>query len=331
MEKERVENVKGLEDSMIEKRLEVVAGLSKDSVFEYTIATDCMRYYNRKEILIDFLRNCPVVENYTERILDGSILEELFHREDKQKLQQLCMDFRSGKPEIYTEIRKQYEPGKYTWVSVEAKTVVDKQGKPSHVIGKISNVDEKIKREQEVKSRLERDSLTGLYNRHTVEQKITEVLAKGVPKDSYVILTDVDDFKNINDTMGHLFGDGLLCTFANALTEVFSEGIIGRIDGDEFIIYLEGLKAEDIQHQISGINRRLARIHAGDNDELEISASFGIVKCEHGKDNALEWLKEKADIALCFIKQSSKCAAAIYKKSMEARHIHRVEKKEKAL
>lgn len=308
------------------ERLVVVAGLSADSVFEYNISTDCMRYYNRKEILIDSLRYKPVVENYTARILDGSILDELFHPEDKQKLQALCEDFRTGKPEIYAEIRKQYEQGKYTWVSVEAKTILDKQGKPSHVIGKISNIDEKIKQEQEMKYQRERDQLTGLYNKQTVEQLISKQLAQGVTADAYVVLTDVDDFKTMNDNMGHLFGDGVLCTFANSMVELFPEGIIGRSGGDEFIAYLEGLEKEDILARIARINRRLSRIHAGDNDELKISVSFGFAKCELGENNSLEDLKNKADVALCYLKQNSKGTAILYEPSMEARHVQKVEK-----
>ena len=311
------------------ERLEVVAGLSADSVFEYDIAADCMYYYNRKEILIDSLRHKPVVENYTARILDGSMLDELFHPDDKEKLQQLCEDLRTGKPEIYTEIRKQYEQGKYTWVSVEAKTVLDKQGEVSHVIGKISNIDEKIRQEQEIKYQIERDQLTGLYNKQTVEQLISEKLTEGVSsEDTYIVLTDVDDFKVMNDTMGHLFGDGVLCTFANYMVELFPEGIIGRSGGDEFIAYLEGVETEDIQTRIARINRRLSRIHAGDNDELKISVSFGFVKCEPGTENELEDLKAKADVALCYLKQNSKGAAILYDASMKVRHTHKETREE---
>jgi len=313
------------------ERLEVVAGLSADSVFEYNIATDCMRYYKRKETLIDALRYKPIIEKYTERILDGSILNELFHPEDAEKIKMLCEDFRTGKPNIYAEVRKQYEQDKYTWVSVDAKTIMDKQGNPSHVIGKISNIDEKIKKEQEVKYQLECDPLTGLYNKKAVEQKISQKLSGNILKDAYVVLTDVDDFKAMNDTMGHLFGDGVLCTFANSMVELFPEGIIGRIGGDEFIAYLEGLEKEDILARIARINRRLSRIHAGDNDELKISVSFGFAKCKTGTENSLEDLKSKADVALGYLKQNAKGTAVLYDESMEARHVHKQEKEDVSL
>lgn len=307
-------------------RLEIVAGLSTDSVFEYNIATDCMRYYNRKEMLIDSLRNKPVVENYTARIMDGSILNELFHPDDREKLLKLCDDLHEGKPEIHAEVRKQYEQDKYTWVSVEAKTIPDKQGAPSLVIGKISNIDEKVKKELEIRKQMEQDPLTGLYNKQTAEQLIAKELSQGTKENAYVVLTDVDEFKKINDIMGHLFGDGVLCTFANHLRELFPESILGRVGGDEFILYLKGLETEDILARIARINRRLSRIHAGDNDELKISVSFGFAKCD--EDTSLTELKHKADVALCYLKQNSKGTAALYEDYMEERHVH-LEKRDK--
>ena len=313
------------------ERLEVVAGLSADSVFEYDITSDCMRYYNRKEILIDALRYKPVIENYTARILDGSIMGELFHPEDTEKIRQMCEDFRTGKAEIYAEVRKQYEDGKFTWVSVEAKTMLDKQGKPSHVIGKISNIDEKIKQEQEIKYQMERDPLTGLYNKQTVEKLISEKLTEGVGESAYLVLTDVDEFKSLNDTLGHLFGDGVLCTFANSMVEIFPEAIIGRTGGDECSAFFEGLEQADVLARINRINRRLSRIHAGDNDELKISVSFGFVQCEQGAENNLEELKEKADVALCHLKQNSKGTAALYNTSMKHRHVHKEHREEQAV
>ena len=314
-------------DSIVDKRLEVVAELSADSLFEYNIATDCMRYYNQKEVLLDSMKNRPIVENYTARILDGSILDELFHQKDRQKLMQLCEDFRSGKPEIYAEVRKQYEQGKYTWVLVEARTVTDEEGNPSYVIGRISNIDEKMKQEQELRHQRERDSLTGVYNKQTAERKIREKLERRGALEYTLVLADVDEFAEMNDKMGQLFGNGILCNFSNTLVELFPEGIIGRLGGDSFVVYLEGIPTEEVQERIAKVNRRLSRIHAGKNDELKISVSFGIV--EGGSDDqiSLEELEKKADVVMNYVKQNSKGTAAIYNKSMENAYGIREERK----
>lgn len=305
------------------ERLVVVAGMSADSVFEYDIKTDCMRYYNEQEVLIETLRHTPVVENYTQSILDGSLYGELTHPEDIEKLRYLCASLRSGLPEISVQIRKQYEPGKYVWLSVDAKTMLDKHGIPSHVIGKISNIDEKVRKEQEVKFQLEHDQLTGLYNKEMAEQIISERLKEPVGEHAYLMLTDIDQFMGINDTMGRLFGDGVLCTFANAMGDIFPECIVGRFGGDEFLAYVEGIGEEEILSRIARINRRLSRIHAGDQDELKICASFGFAKCVPGTGNSLNKLLHEADVALCYIKENAKGKAALYEGFMESRHVHK--------
>ena len=306
-------------------RLEVVAGLSTDSVFEYDIQTDRMQYYNRKELVIDEERNLPFIEHYTERILDGSIVEKLFHKDDVKKLTELCMDLRSGKPEIYTEVRKQYEQNKYYWVAVEGKTIPDKQGKASMVIGKISNIDERIRREQELKVQTERDYLTGLYNSQTVKQKIAEKLAQGVAENAYVVVTDIDEFSNINDTMGHLFGDAILCTFADSLTEFFPEGIMGRTGGEEFLIYMERLESSEILDRVEKLNKRFERIRAGESDEIKVTASFGFARCGQGK-NSLEKLEKQADTALVFLKENAKGTVMVYDDNMSSKMVQRSKK-----
>lgn len=305
------------------ERLVVVAGMSADSVFEYDIKTDCMRFYNENEVLVDTLRHTPVVENYTQRILDGTMYGEIAHPDDKEKLRGLCESLRSGIPEISVQMRKQYEPGKYVWLSVEGKTMLDKHGMPSHVIGKISNIDEKVRKEQEEKSRTERDSMTGLYNKDKAEQLIAERLREPMAEPAYLMLSDIDRFTGINNVMGRLFGDGVLCTFANSLVEIFPECVVGRIGGDEFVIYSEGVTEEEILARVARINRRLSRIRAGEEDELKISASFGLTKSTAENGNRLEELLYEADVALCHIKQKAGEKVAFYEKFMEKRHVHK--------
>jgi diguanylate cyclase (GGDEF)-like protein len=79
--------------------------------------------------------------------------------------------------------------------------------------------------------------LTGVANRRKVEQQIERRVKKGLPFS--VIYLDINDFKKVNDTMGHLFGDGLLGQFAGELRMAFrSTDLIGRWDGDEFIVFV---------------------------------------------------------------------------------------------
>ncbi len=307
-------------------RLEVVAGLSTDSIFEYNIAKDCMQYYNRKGLIIGDDKSNPVIEHYTERILDGAFIERLYHKDDAGKMVRLCEDFRTGKAEIYTEVRTQYEKGKYTWVAVEGKTITDNEGNAALVIGKISNIDERMRKEQELRMQSEKDPLTGLFNSQTAKQRVSEKLLEGVPEDTFIIIADIDNFTRINDSMGHLFGDALLCTFADLLREFFPEGFIGRVGGDEFLIYLEGIEDEKIRNRIRKLNKRLERIKAGAQDEVKVTASFGYTLCDFGIKNSLERLERQADTALLYLKEHTKGISMRYEDGMAVKSIERLKK-----
>lgn len=294
------------------KRLEIVASLSADSIFEYNIAEDSMQYYNRKELVIDEDLDIPYVENYTKRVLQSAVLGKQFHPDDMGKMMDLCRQFRSGKPTVYCELRKQYEKGKYYWVAVEGKTITDENGEPTMVIGKISNIEERIEREQELRLKAENDPLTGVYNTLTIKKVINERFNSAESGDGYLLVTDVDNFKSINDDMGHLFGDAVLCTFSDAMQEIFSDGLVGRIGGDEFMIYVEGIEEQELFRRIERLNRRFERIYSTDTEGKKITATFGIARKRLSDGHSLEKLTKQADTALYYLKENAKGTAIIY-------------------
>ncbi|MGN0482034.1 MAG: diguanylate cyclase domain-containing protein [Lachnospiraceae bacterium] len=100
----------------------------------------------------------------------------------------------------------------------------------------------------EAERRMFRDSLTGLYNRVGMEHRISEILDQ-TTQDSWSVLylIDLDNFKEVNDTKGHLFGDELLKEVANVLLDVFGEETaVGRIGGDEYLAYCYGMNNEEM-------------------------------------------------------------------------------------
>ncbi|MGN0505312.1 MAG: EAL domain-containing protein [Lachnospiraceae bacterium] len=295
-------------------RLDVVAGLSTDSIFEYDVEQDTMYYYNQSEKFLASMFNVPIIEHYTEKILDGSMASALVHEEDEDKIIDLCRQLRSSQKNIYCEMRKQYDKGKYCWIAVEGKRVEGENGQGGMVIGKISNIEERMERETVLKQQSEQDSLTGLYNNKLIREKISERIAVGARETAYLLIADVDNFKAVNDTMGHLFGDAVLCTFADSLTTFFEEALIGRIGGDEFLLYIENISSEEIHRRTAEINKKLARIYAEGVHKVKVSASFGLAKCsEH---LSFTEMVERADGALYFLKEHIKGGIMEYREGM---------------
>lgn len=109
------------------------------------------------------------------------------------------------------------------------------------------NNEEKKKKELELLYKAERDQLTGLYNRAASERNINTSLSIGArDMKSAFLLIDLDNFKEINDTMGHVQGDLVLREVAEILRSSFRKtDIVGRLGGDEFIVLMRDIKSQE--------------------------------------------------------------------------------------
>lgn len=144
----------------------------------------------------------------------------------------------------------------------------------------------------------EKDGLTGLYNRKSFDEKIIDALQafreQGIPL--CVLLFDVDNFKEINDTLGHVAGDKVLQKVAQCLIQSFRKGdFIARYGGDEFVIVIERLTSEMAREKILNFRKTLKRIRFTSyaKGDIHISVSAGIALAK--KEDTPETLIERAD------------------------------------
>lgn len=159
-----------------------------------------------------------------------------------------------------------------------------------------------------LKHKAEHDSLTGLVNRDAFEQ-IKQILSESAEPIAYLIL-DIDFFKNINDTHGHLIGDEVLKKIANLLLEKFrSSDYIARIGGDEFAIIMTkfGSTPEQIiQSKIDILNKTLQNVSDGlPSVSLSVGVSFS--SCGFVKE-----MEGQADKALYKVKKGGRCNCSFY-------------------
>lgn len=165
------------------------------------------------------------------------------------------------------------------------------------------------------------DGLTGLANRNFALQKVQEAaerLKHGNDVSMALLLLDLDDFKNVNDSYGHLSGDRLLCVVANRLRSVLGkEGIACRMGGDEFLVIVEDRQALALLPRIAGrILERLNAAVALSNATALIQSSIGIAKYPmDGKD--AEQLLAAADLALYAAKRSGKGTFRFFNEEMQ--------------
>lgn len=181
-------------------------------------------------------------------------------------------------------------------------------------IGKIVSVRKFQKETQQWRQRALHDYLTGAMNRHALWNQM-ELLLKGDIQDEFAILfMDLDGFKNINDTMGHLTGDRVLKQIARILQDnVRASDIVARVGGDEFIVVLEGMKGEEA---IANKAEWIRTLICENRNSEQVSCSIGIARYPaDGKD--LQVLLEKADKALYAAKNRGKNCYEFYSPELE--------------
>lgn len=281
-----------------QEKLRVVAEMSGDLIFVYDIASDSMDYTAHEECLKG---DQQIRKDYIRTICqDGYV-----HPEDKETLKRFCEALQMGSNHIYEELRKRYADGRYHWIEIEGKTIYDKHGKPVKVIGRTNNIDDRKAKEEHYRICSETDSLTGLYNHNTVLDKIRRKINALVPEaPGWMIIFDVNNFKQVNDRNGHLVGDAVLCMFADELKGSLRSSLLGRIGGDEFIAYVDGISRTELEQLLEKLNTTLQGIYKDEEVNLTVSCSAGAVCCRSGQqfDDLFEW----ADYALYQVKQDEK-------------------------
>ena len=269
------------------EKLMAVIRMSGDLIFEYDIAKDQMHYAGPEE---GSLYCGQITEGYTEQLL-----REVDNRTDAVE-QQLAEALHSGKPDICIELCKTDEEGNPHWMKVIGQTFYNEKKEPERVLGKVCDIDAQKKKERELQEKSQRDSLTGLLNHSTIKQQITHRLQKMKRGQvGYLIVLDVDSFKKINDTNGHLFGDAVLCSFADEMNKLFPDALKGRIGGDEF------------EEKLGQLNRCMSDRYDDDKTGLHISCSLGAAVTD-GTVTDYNLLFRWADAALYQVKSREKGA-----------------------
>lgn len=232
-------------------------------------------------------------------------LENIIADETKQIIAE-CLSGRSGETE--TSFSKEYsipqEDGNLIWMRLSVVCNANK------TIGVLQDITNTILEKQRIEYERDYDGTTGLLNRHAYYRRVNDIF--GHPENlgvSAVVMLDLDNLKYVNDTYGHDFGDDYIKTAATALKGFQKyRGVVSRLSGDEFNIFLHGFSSKDeIRAVISEVREALLNSYCllSDGTHYKIRASAGISWYPDDAKSA-ELLMKYADFAMYTIKHTTK-------------------------
>lgn len=262
---------------------------------------------------------CDIV-GYTESELLQIDFQTITYPDDLQADLDNVKQLYEGKIAVY-RMEKRYirKDKKLTWILLTATIIRNDQGAPLYYISQIQDINDKKRAEEELSFRANYDTLTGLLNRNQLEHHLDLAISSALryKKKFAIFFIDLDHFKNVNDTLGHVAGDQLLKIVSDIFRKnIRKSDIAARLGGDEFVLLLNDIHTPEtaaiFAEQIMNMLSDPIKIK---EHELNITASIGIsFYPTDGKDHLA--LLKSADLALYKAKEEGRnnyqfCTAAI--------------------
>ena len=240
---------------------------------------------------------------------------DLVHENDREDFLRLLERCQREAGWIENTLRFYVAEGRYGWLELHLRQ--EGQGVNRVISGTMINTTEWKNEVNRWKEKATRDALTGLYNREHFEQNVHGHLAQKTYTSAAMLFIDVDDFKRVNDTLGHMFGDDVLCYVAKQILGVFRHtDVIARYGGDEFVVFAPSIQREVLEERLKSLCGAFRFPYRSDTIAYKVSVTIGAAMYpQDGGD--YETLLEYADCALYEAKKRGKDQFVLYEPYMQ--------------
>lgn len=240
----------------------------------------------------------------------------IIHPDDKQKVSDTIHAAINSGTRWEIEYRLVSSTGDVKWVAETGVGIFSDDHKLEYLDGFIQDISERKKielalraSEQQIRDMAFTDSVTGLANRNLFSDRLDQMIldAKRYNNEFALLFIDLDKFKSINDTYGHLVGDKVLSMAGERISAAFRESdVIARFGGDEFLVIMKNtLGIADIESACGKLLEKLSASYYVDNLELVITGSIGVAICPSDSLSSTE-LIQLADKAMYEAKLAGK-------------------------
>ncbi|WP_238883150.1 EAL domain-containing protein [Clostridium sp. YIM B02551] len=303
-----------------EKLYKLISEASSDALFDWRVNDNTMHFSDRWFELLGYSRD----------EFNSINIKELIHVEDTSSIDTIIKDHWARKTDSYTiEYRIKTKSGSYIWMISTGKTIYDKNGDPYRVVASHKDISELKEYQHKLEYMAYHDFLTDLPNRQYLYRVVNESLelesSNNSEIESALIFLDIDNFKYINDTLGHSFGDILISAIGDRLMRTLGdEDTLIRLGGDEFIIFMKDIPShEHVKDFSESILNIFSEPFNLNNNLVQITTSLGIsLFPKDGLD--LDELLTKSDIAMYNSKKLGKNNYTFYNDGMNKEVVGRM-------
>ncbi len=272
--------------------------------------------------------SCQTLLGYDSAELLGQNPYQFFHPEDCDRIQQeshAAVLAGKARPVTY---RMRHRDGHYVWFETLTKAIHDAQGQLVNLQTTSREVTKRIQFQEQLRYEAVHDALTRLPNRNLLMERLNLSIVRSQRLSDYlfaVLFIDLDRFKVLNDSLGHLAGDALLVTVAQRLQQILrATDLAARLGGDEFVILLDGIQS--LQEAVR-VTERLFRVLQLpleiEGHRVHTSASIGIVLGNDQYQDASHLLRD-ADTAMYQAKARGRSCYEIFNAEMHAQALARL-------
>ncbi|RME49344.1 MAG: diguanylate cyclase, partial [Deltaproteobacteria bacterium] len=305
-----------------EERYALAAMGAKDGLWDWDLPANKIYVSPRWNVMVG---NAEV-----EGVLDREAWFGFVHPEDRAPLRRkIARRISENARHIENEHRILHRSGYPIWVHFRGLIVRDSEGRTVRMVGSQTDITERKRHEAELRYRARHDQLTGLVNRTLFRERLQQVIdrKKRDPHHEFAVLfLDLDRFKHLNESLGHLAGDALLVEIARRLKGCVRKGdTVSRFGGDEFTILLHEIEdAGEAKEVAERIQQALSRPFDIFGQEIHTSASIGIALSSGGDYDEEAFLRD-ADIAMYRAKALGKARCELFDRSMHQEAVGRLE------
>ncbi|MEG1529505.1 MAG: diguanylate cyclase, partial [Clostridia bacterium] len=301
-----------------ENRFSIAINASSGTLFEVNIKNKLYTHFENAERIfgVKAEKLMEDTKDFSTLPFDGFVnaTTNYFFHPDDRALANSYMDklLEDGKASYEARLRR--ADNTYIWAKIDLSLISDEFGVPLRLVGFMSDIDEIKKRAEMLESKVKTDPMTGLYNRVAMEALVNTDLVRYPNGVHALVVLDIDNFKGVNDNLGHAFGDIVLIEVRHKLLTMIKDGdIVGRLGGDEFSIFVPNIcDTASLLKQATRITKAFRQTYVGKKEDYTITCSMGIALTESATDD-FSALYRKADAALYKAKESGKDQVVLFK------------------